>query len=112
MWLAIAGVALMAVGAAALLPALVRWRRAGDDPADLMTISRRGVAEVLVGLVGMLIGGAIGIEVAVSLTTVPLIGLIALGAVFGGLLGGYAGSWAAGQVADELDRRRRRPGGA
>jgi hypothetical protein len=112
MWLAIAGVVIMAIGAAALLPALVRWRRASDDPADLMTVSRRGVAEVLVGLVGMLVGGAIGIQVAVSLTAVPLIGLITLGAVFGGLLGGYAGSWAAGRAADELERRRGRAGGA
>jgi len=112
MWLAIAGVSVMAAGAAALLQALVRWRRASDDPADLMAVSRRGLAEVLTGLVGALVGGAIGIQVAVSLTALPLIGLIALGAVFGGLLGGYAGSWAAGLEADELERRRRKPGGA
>ncbi len=112
MWLAVGGVAVMAIGAAALLPALVRWRRASNDPADLMKVSGRGVAEVLAGLVGVLVGGAIGIEVAVSLTAVPLIGLIALGAVFGGLLGGYAGSWAAGLVAEEIGRRRGTPGGA
>jgi hypothetical protein len=112
MWLAFAGVAIMALGAAALLPVLVRWRRASDDPSDLMTVSRRGVAEVLAGLVGVLVGGAIGIEVTVSLTRLPLMGLIALGAVTGGLLGGYAGTWACRRVADLLDRRRGRTGGA
>jgi hypothetical protein len=112
LWLAAGGVAVMAIGAAALLPRLVRWTRAGDDPADLMTVSARGIAEVVAGLVGVLLGGAIGIQVAVSLTPVPVIGLIALGAVFGALLGAYAGSWASGQVADVIERRRGRPGGA
>jgi len=106
LWLAVAGVVIMAVGLAALLPGVVRWTRASDDPADLMTVSRRGLAEVVVGGLGMLVGGALGIEVAVSLTPVPVIGLIALGAVFGGLLGGYAGSWLVGLGAEALARRR------
>lgn len=111
LWLAFGGVAIMAIGAAALLPRLIRWERASDDPADLMTVSRRGVAEVLAGLVGLLVGGAVGIELAAGMFAVPVIGLIALGAVFGGLLGAYAGAWASGLVADELDHRRGRGDG-
>jgi hypothetical protein len=75
-----------------------------------MEVSRRGVVEGVAGLVGILVGGAIGIELAVSLTPVPVIGLIALGAIFGGLLGAYAGSWLVRVAADELAQRRKRPG--
>jgi hypothetical protein len=109
LWLACGGVALMAIGQLALLPRLVRWSSPADDPADLMQVSARGVAEVVAGTLGMLVGGAIGIQVAVWLTPVPVIGLIALGAVFGALLGAYAGSWASGIAADAVSRRRRRP---
>jgi hypothetical protein len=105
LYLAALGVAIMALGLAALLPALIRWRRASDDPADLMTVSRRGVAELVGGLVGLFVGGALGIQLAVSLTPVPVIGLIALGAVFGALLGAYAGSWASRSLVDALGRR-------
>jgi hypothetical protein len=105
LYLAALGVAIMALGLAALLPALIRWRRASDDPADLMTVSRRGVAELVGGLVGLFVGGALGIQLAVSLTSIPVIGLIALGAVFGALLGAYAGSWAARSLVDALGRR-------
>ncbi|HEY3336758.1 MAG TPA: hypothetical protein VGK16_16135 [Candidatus Limnocylindrales bacterium] len=106
LWLAAAGVVVMGVGLAALLPGILRWTRKSDDPADLMTVSRRGFAEVAVGLVGILLGGAVGISVTVSLTSVPVIGLISLGAVFGALLGAYAGAWLVGLAADELARRR------
>jgi hypothetical protein len=112
LWLAGAGIAVMAVGLLALLPGILRWRRQSHDPADLMTVSRRGVAEVVGGAIGVLVGGAIGIQGAVSLTPTPVIGLIALGAVFGGLFGAYGGAWVAGAVADELARRRATPGGA
>jgi hypothetical protein len=105
LYLAALGVAIMALGLAALLPALIRWRRASDDPADVMTVSRRGVAELVGGLVGLFVGGALGIQLAVSLTPVPVIGLIALGAVFGALLGAYAGSWASRSLVDALGRR-------
>lgn len=111
LWLACSGVAVMAVGQLALLPRLLRWSSAADDPADLVHVSARGVAEVAAGSLGMLVGGAIGIQVALWLTPVPVIGLIALGAVFGALLGAYAGSWASGSAADALTRRRRRRDG-
>ncbi len=52
LWIAAAGVAVMAVGLAALLPGILRWTRHSDDPADLMTVSRRGVAEAIAGFVG------------------------------------------------------------
>jgi hypothetical protein len=110
LYVAMAGVVLMLIGMAALLPSVLRWRRSSDDPADLMKVSRRGVVEGVAGLVGILVGGAIGIELAVSLTPVPVIGLIALGAIFGGLLGAYAGSWLVRVAADELAQRRKRPG--
>jgi hypothetical protein len=109
-YLAVVGVAIMAVGLAALLPGLIRWRRASDDPADLMAVSKRGIAESVAGMAGILVGGALGIQLAVSLTRVPVIGLIALGAVFGGLFGAYAGSWLARAIADEVGRRRSRTG--
>jgi hypothetical protein len=105
LYLAALGVAVMGLGLAALLPGLIRWRRASDDPADLMTVSRRGVAELVGGLVGLFVGGALGIQLAVSLTSIPVIGLIALGAVFGALLGAYAGSWAVRSLVDALGRR-------
>ncbi|HEX5829287.1 MAG TPA: hypothetical protein VFY23_17295 [Candidatus Limnocylindrales bacterium] len=106
LWLAAAGVVVMAAGLAALLPHVLRWTREATDPADLMTISRRGVAEVLAGLAGILAGGALGIALAESLTPVPVIGLIALGCVFGALLGAYAGTWLLGLAADALEGRR------
>ena len=46
-------------------------------------------------------------RVALSLTAVPLIGLVALGAIFGALFGGYAASWLVRVVAGELAERRR-----
>jgi hypothetical protein len=106
LYLAAVGIVVMGIGLAALLPGLIRWRRASDDPADLMAVSKRGIVESVAGMAGILVGGALGIQLAVSMTPVPLIGLISLGAVFGGLLGAYAGSWIARSVADEASRRR------
>ena len=68
--LAAIGIVVMGVGLAALLPGLIRWRRASDDPADLMTVSKRGVAEAIAGLAGIFVGGALGIQLAVSMTPV------------------------------------------
>lgn len=107
MWLAVAGVVVMAAGLLALAPGVVRWRRSSEDPSDLMRVSGRAVAELVVAAAGLLAGGAAGIEVALSMTPVPLIGLIFLGAVFGGLFGAYAGAWVGRSVADEVSRRRR-----
>ena len=106
LWIAAAGVVVMAIGLAALLPGILRWTRHSDDPADLMAVSRRGVAEVIAGFVGILVGGAIGIAFAASVSAVPIMGLISLGAIFGGLLGAYAGAWLARMVADEIAARR------
>lgn len=106
LWLAGLGVVVMAVGLAALLPHILRWTREATDPADLMTVSRRGVAEVIAGLAGILVGGALGIAFTASLTSVPVIGLIALGCVFGALLGAYAGTWLLRLAADALAGRR------
>lgn len=104
--LAVAGVALMAAGSLVLLPGVVRWREQSTDPSDLMHVSGRSVAEAIGGCVGVLVGGAIGIQVAVSMTTIPVIGLIALGAVFGGLAGAYGGAWVARSTWDAIARRR------
>lgn len=110
LYLAMVGIALMAIGLLALLPSVVRWTRASDDPSDLMHVTGRGIAEAVAGLTGILVGGALGISLAISLTPVPVIGLIALGAIFGGLLGAYAGSWLVRVAADELAARRGRSG--
>lgn len=112
LWLAVAGVGLMALGLALLLPVILRWTRHSDDPADLMTVSRRGAAEVAAGAVGILAGGALGIGFTNGMTATPVIGLIALGCILGALLGAYAGAWVVGVAADELERRREgtRPG--
>ena len=106
LWIAAVGVAVMAIGLAALLPGILRWTRHSDDPADLMAVSRRGLAEAVAGFVGILVGGAVGIAFAASVSAVPIMGLISLGAIFGGLLGAYAGSWLVRVVADEVAARR------
>ncbi len=65
-----------------------------------MQITVAGVARVVGGIGGTLIGGAVGISLAVGMTAVPLMGLVALGAVFGGFAGAYAGIWIAGLLTD------------
>ena len=104
-WLGGAGIALMAIGTIALLPGVIRWKTEADDPSDLMTVSAGGIAWAVGGAVGLLVGGALGIQLAVGLTPTPVIGLIAFGAVFGGLGGAYAGSWLAGKLVDQVPRR-------
>ena len=85
LWLAALGIVLMAVGTVVLLPEVVRWKTAPDDPSDEMHVTLGAVARVVGGIAGTFIGGAIGIGFTLGLTATPLIGLIALGAVFGGL---------------------------
>jgi hypothetical protein len=111
LWLAGLGILLMAAGTIWLLPEVVRWRRQDDDPAELVTVGPRQVAEVVAGIVGTFLGGVAGIAVALSLTGPTLVGTIALGAVFGGLAGAYAGSWLVRVAAERLAARANRTGG-
>jgi hypothetical protein len=106
LYLAALGIALQAAGTLWLLPEVVRWRRRSDDPSDLMEVGPRQVAEVVLGIAGVLVGGAFGIAVAAAITGPMLVGAIALGAVFGGLLGAYAGSWVAREAADRIGTGR------
>jgi hypothetical protein len=92
LWLAAAGVGLMAMGTLPLLPELVRWRPAEGDPADLVSVGVGDVAATVTGILGAVVGGAAGVAFTVSLTDIPVMGLIELGAVFGGVLGAYGGS--------------------
>jgi hypothetical protein len=93
LWLAALGIVLMAAGTLWLLPEAIRWQRRHDDPADLVEVGPRQVAEVVAGLLGVLLGGAAGVAAALALTGPTLVGTIAIGAVFGGLLGAYGGAW-------------------
>lgn len=102
LWLVALGIVLMAVGTIALLPEVVRWTTATDDPSDLMHVSLGGVARAIGGILGTFVGAALGIGLALSLTTLPLIGLVALGAVFGGLAGAYGGVWLGGALAERV----------
>ncbi|HYO44905.1 MAG TPA: hypothetical protein VES19_17030 [Candidatus Limnocylindrales bacterium] len=102
LWLAALGILLQAAGTLWLLPEVIRWRRHSDDPSDLMEMGPREVAEVVLGLVGVIVGGAVGIVIMASITGPMLVGAIALGAVFGGLLGAYGGSWVARAAADRI----------
>lgn len=95
LWLAAAGIVVMAAGSAWLLPPVLRWRTAADDPGDLVTIRRRDIVEAAGGLAGTFLGSIAGVAAAIAITGPTIIGMIALGAVFGGLLGAYAGARAA-----------------
>ncbi len=106
LWLAAAAIAVMAIGSAWLLPAVLRWEHRSDDPADLVRIGPEHVAEAVLGIGGTFVGGALGIGAAVGAFGPTLVGAIALGAIIGGLLGAYGGSWVARRVA------RRAPGGS
>jgi hypothetical protein len=110
LWVAGLGILLMAAGTVWLLPEVVRWQRRSDDPAKLVTVGPRLVAEVVAGIAGTLLGGAAGIALALSLTGPTLVGTITLGAVFGGLAGAYGGSWLVRVAAERLDARHGRSG--
>jgi hypothetical protein len=115
LWLAGLGILMMAAGTVWLLPEVVRWQRRSGDPAELVTVGPRLVAEAVAGIAGMILGGAAGIALALSLTGPTLVGTITLGAVFGGLAGAYAASWlvrvAAERLAARKGRTRDRPPG-
>jgi hypothetical protein len=102
LWLAALGIVLMAAGTVVLLPEVVRWSSSPDDPGDLMRVSLAGVARVVGGILGTFVGGALGISLALGTTSTPLIGLVALGAVFGGLAGAYGGAWLGGELAHRV----------
>jgi hypothetical protein len=102
LWLALAGIALMAAGTAVLLPEVIRWRRQAGDPVDTMKVGRRELAEVAGGIVGVVLGGWAGVVGGIALTGPTLVGTIALGAIFGGLAGAYFGSWAARSLVDRF----------
>jgi hypothetical protein len=102
LWLAAAGIVLMAAGTVVLLPDVVRWRRRPDDPEDLGRPGLREVAELAGGGIGVFVGAALGIELAISLTGPTLVGTIALGAVFGGMAGAYGGAWLGRSLVDRL----------
>lgn len=102
LWLAGLGIALMAAGTIVLLPGVIRWEREADDPVDIGRPGLRDVAELVGGGVGIIAGAVLGIEVGISLTGPTLIGTIALGAVFGGLGGAYAGAWLGRTLVDRV----------
>ena len=110
LWLAGLGILMMACGTLWLLPEVVRWQRRSDDPADLVTVGPRLVAEVVAGVAGTFLGGVAGIALGLSLTGPTLVGTIALGAVFGGLVGAYVGSWLVRVAAERLAARKDRAG--
>jgi hypothetical protein len=103
LWLAGLGIVLMAVGTIVLLPEVIRWRRHADDPVDLGKPGARDIAEIIGGCVGILVGGWLGIVFGLSLIGQTVVmGAIALGAVFGGLGGAYAGAWIGRAIVDRL----------
>jgi hypothetical protein len=106
MWIAAAGIGLMAVGTVVLLPEVIRWRREAGDPSDVVTVGVRDVAEVVGGIAGVLLGGWAGVVGAIALLGPTLVGSIALGVIFGGLLGAYAGAWAGRTIVDRLSPRK------
>ena len=61
LWLAAFGIVLMAVGTVVLLPEVVRWKSAPDDPSDAVHVTVGAVARVVGGIAGTFIGCAIGI---------------------------------------------------
>jgi hypothetical protein len=103
LWLAGLGIALMIVGTLVLLPEVLRWKRRADDPVDLGRPGVRDIAELIGGIAGILVGGWLGIVLGISITGQSVVmGSIALGAVFGGLGGAYAGAWLARTLVDRL----------
>jgi hypothetical protein len=108
LWLGLVGILLMAVGSAVLLPEVVRWRHRAGDPEDIGRPGLRDVAEMVGGGSGIFVGGWLGILVGISISGTSVMGTIALGAVFGGLFGAYAGAWLGRTLVDRLRALRGR----
>jgi hypothetical protein len=106
LWLVGGGVLLMAVGTLPLLPSVLRWKRAEDDPGDLVTIRLRDVLIVAGSLAGVVVGAAAGILGGLALTGPRLVGTLAFGAMFGGMLGAYGGAWVVRAGLDAWARTR------
>jgi hypothetical protein len=106
LWIALAGIVLMAAGTAVLLPEVIRWRRQAGDPTDVVSVGPREIAEVGGGIAGVLVGGWGGVVGAIALLGPTLVGSIALGAIFGGLAGAYGGAWAGRTLVDRLAPRK------
>jgi hypothetical protein len=100
LWMVGIGIILMTIGTIPLLPAVVRWQRAADDPADLVTIRPRDVAVVAGSIGGVVVGAAAGIALGLALTGPHLVGTLAFGAMFGGVFGAYGGAWAVRAALD------------
>jgi len=102
LWLAGIGILAMAAGCTWLLPQVIRWHPRADDPADIVSVGAGDVAAIAGGLAGTFVGAGLGITAALGITGPSIIGMIALGAVFGGLLGAYGGTRLARGLADRL----------
>jgi hypothetical protein len=112
LWLAGVGIVLMAAGTVVLLREVIFWERRADDPTDVITFGMRDVAELGGGILGVVVGAALGIQGAIALTGPMIVGAIALGAIFGGLLGAYGGAWIGRTVVDRVRATRRGAGPA
>jgi hypothetical protein len=108
LWLSGLGVAAMVLGTLWLLPGIVRWRRRADDPDQILEFSWAATAELVAGAVGVLVGGVVGISLGLALTGPTIVGTVFLGAVFCGLLGGYAGTKLVSLTVGRLEERARR----
>lgn len=97
-WLGVIGVVAMAAGTLWLLPEVVRWQQRDHDPDRLLRFSWVAFAELVAGSAGLVAGAILGINLGVALTGPTIVGTIFLGAVFGGLLGAYGGTWLVGRV--------------
>ena len=53
----------------------------------------------------LLLGGWAGVVGAIALLGPTLVGSIALGVIFGGLLGAYGGAWVGRSIVDRLSPR-------
>ncbi len=106
LWLAGIGIVLMAAGTIYLLPEVLRWKRRADDPVDLGKPGLRDLAELVGGGLGIVVGGGIGIVLGSSILGQTIVmGAIAVGAIFGGLVGAYVGVWLGRAVVDRLRGR-------
>jgi hypothetical protein len=95
MWLAAAGILVMAAGTLWLLPSVIRWKQRDGDPDVLLRFSWPAVIELAAGGIGLILGAVVGMNAGLALTGPTIVGTIFLGAVFGSVLGAYAATWGA-----------------